>query len=491
MLFKRVNMVENKNIYSVYVHTNKIDGRKYVGITRKKPHERWHKDGSGYYYNTPFWEDIQRLGWNEGFDHEVVATGLTSYEAAKMEIELIKKYDSFKNGYNRSLGGEGTSGYKVGTPIRERMSPEVYAEWSTKNAERMKRLGVERTRRVVSLTENIVYESAVEASDRTNIPAARIRDMCNRNKRTRFYDSQGYYYRFCWYDEDFDMTQDEFTIANYPNAIICLETQQIFAGSKEAGRVMNIPSNQVSQVCNGTWISAHGYKFIYYNEYVYGKRDTRISKNVEKNRHEVICVETKQVYYNCAEASKELGFSQEMISRAARNFSFTCKGYHFAYYKDYKSNPGEYILPDVIETAVMQFDKFGKFIAEYTDYKIAAHRLNAGAKNINACCNGNSGRLVCENSLWIYKRDYTPEFLYDRVKRYWESNQASRCVGQFTKDGELIKIYDSVTSAGKAMGCTPTPIGQSCRGNKGLIKGYKWEYVSPMTYLDNNVIEVA
>ena len=483
--------MEEKKIYTVYVHTNLINGMQYVGITRKKPHERWHKGGSGYCYNKPFYDDILRYGWDEGFSHDIIATGLTCYEAAKMERELIQKYDTFKNGYNRTLGGEGGDGFVVGSPIRERMSPEVYAEWSAKNAERMKRLGIERTRKVISLTENIIYESAVEASEKTGVPVTRVRDMCRRNKRTHFCDANGYYYRFCWYGEDLDITQDEFTIAYYKRPIICLETEQIFASAKEAEHVMGISDNLINQVCAGVWISAHGYKFIYYSDYVNGKRDTRPSKNIEKNKHEVICVETDKVYYNCVEASKDIGCKPNMVNRATHNFNFTCKGFHFADYKDYVSSPEKYVLPEVVDQRVMQFDKFGNFIAEYSSYKEASQILEVDKNNIHAACStGTYQRFICAESVWMLRRDYTPETLYQKINAYWAQNKV-KSIGQYDLSGKLICIYDSATSAAKAVGCTPTPISASCRGKKGIIKGYNWEYVSPMYYLDNNINRAA
>lgn len=91
--------------YSVYVHTNKTNGKKYVGITIQKPTYRW-KNGLGYKKSPVFWNAIQKYGWN-GFDHEVLFSGLTKEQAEAKEKELIKKYKSNDTsyGYNMQSGG--------------------------------------------------------------------------------------------------------------------------------------------------------------------------------------------------------------------------------------------------------------------------------------------------------------------------------------------------------------------------------------------------
>ena len=40
------------NNYLVYIHTNNINNKKYVGLTKQKPQERWRHDGLGYKKST-------------------------------------------------------------------------------------------------------------------------------------------------------------------------------------------------------------------------------------------------------------------------------------------------------------------------------------------------------------------------------------------------------------------------------------------------------
>lgn len=65
--------------YSVYCHTNKINGKRYIGITKRQPEKRW-ANGYGYSNNRHFFAAIQKYGW-DSFYHEVWFTDL-SYEDA-------------------------------------------------------------------------------------------------------------------------------------------------------------------------------------------------------------------------------------------------------------------------------------------------------------------------------------------------------------------------------------------------------------------------
>ena len=97
--------------WCVYCHTNKINGKKYIGITSRDVNVRWGKNGYNYlHYSYKFGGAIKKYKW-KNFKHEILYSNLTENEAKWKEKFLIKYYDSFRHGYNNTLGGDGTCGY--------------------------------------------------------------------------------------------------------------------------------------------------------------------------------------------------------------------------------------------------------------------------------------------------------------------------------------------------------------------------------------------
>lgn len=92
--------------YCVYKHTNRVNGKVYIGITSQKPRDRW-DSGWGYQRNKHFWDAIQKYGW-DNFDHDILFNGLSQEEAFVKERELIAEYESldYRKGYNMTPGGE-------------------------------------------------------------------------------------------------------------------------------------------------------------------------------------------------------------------------------------------------------------------------------------------------------------------------------------------------------------------------------------------------
>ena len=107
--------------YSVYKHTNKLTGGVYIGITGRPVEERW-KGGSAYKTSHHFYRAIQKYGW-DGFEHEVLCSGLSKEEAQEREVELIAHYrTSGCECYNILSGGNlGRSGIPLSPDAREKI----------------------------------------------------------------------------------------------------------------------------------------------------------------------------------------------------------------------------------------------------------------------------------------------------------------------------------------------------------------------------------
>lgn len=100
-------MIVENGQYIVYCHTNKINGKKYIGQTKLSPERRWGKNGCNYSGSRHFFGAIQKYGWNN-FDHEIIASNLTLEEANNFESLLIQKLNTQNpnKGYNIAFGGD-------------------------------------------------------------------------------------------------------------------------------------------------------------------------------------------------------------------------------------------------------------------------------------------------------------------------------------------------------------------------------------------------
>lgn len=94
---------------TLYVITNKINGKKYIGKTYKTIEERFeeHKRDSRKpkNYNRKLYKDFCIFG-----DHNFKIEEIGMFEDGileEKEIEYISKYDTYENGYNQTLGGDG------------------------------------------------------------------------------------------------------------------------------------------------------------------------------------------------------------------------------------------------------------------------------------------------------------------------------------------------------------------------------------------------
>ena len=88
----------------IYKITNKVNGKSYIGQTRYTIEFRWkqhqHKNDNTYFHNA-----IHKYGI-ENFSIEILEK-CNIEDLNSREIFYIAKYDTFKNGYNLTIGGDG------------------------------------------------------------------------------------------------------------------------------------------------------------------------------------------------------------------------------------------------------------------------------------------------------------------------------------------------------------------------------------------------
>lgn len=100
-------------------------------------------------HNTYFHRAIRKHGW-DAFVWEVIYTHPDSqYTKNKMEPHFISEHDSYNNGYNMTLGGDGAIGLirtkehraKIGAAQRGKPKPKLTEEHKNKLSQFMKNVG--------------------------------------------------------------------------------------------------------------------------------------------------------------------------------------------------------------------------------------------------------------------------------------------------------------------------------------------------------------
>lgn len=247
--------------YIVYKHTNLINHKVYIGITKygDDPNRRW-KNGMGYDYNKKFFTDIVKFGW-DNFSHEILESNLNEVDAIAKERYYIEKYNSVQNGYNQIYGGN--------IPTKE-----------GREAIRKALTGLKRKRKSI--------EKQMET------------------KQQRYGSGRGVNY-----------------LASNAKKVKCNETGDIFASIAEANRWAN--TCKVGECCNGHRAHAGIHPITKQQlSWSFADPNAKISISCEQDREnkksvkKIICIETNKIYESASEASRDTGVATCNILRVCR-----------------------------------------------------------------------------------------------------------------------------------------------------------------------------
>lgn len=284
-------------MYCVYLHISPTK-KYYVGITRQSPEKRWMK-GIGYKANKKFYNAIKKYGW-ENFEHIIVAENLAEEPALKMEMALIRKYDSFNNGYNRTFGGEKAvyppNAYanmkkKLAKPISQYTKDGIWIrdyesisdaarkvgignsgislclcgkadtaggfKWSLKDNEivpykKVKRKCKQNVYQISAIDGSIlaVYESIRDAANATGANPETISTVYR--NRDNFYTGGYYWSNDRHLEEKLRRIKQIIQYGRGTKKVICVTTNEIFHNARAAAEKYNISSKSVFSCCEGS-----------------------------------------------------------------------------------------------------------------------------------------------------------------------------------------------------------------------------------------------
>lgn len=236
------------NSYSVYVHTNRANGFRYVGITSRRPEERW-QGGHGYRKQTVFWNAIVKYGW-DNFDHEVVATGLTAADAWEMEKALIAKYNSTDRncGYNRSTGGEaGAKGAERSETNKKACSAKLKELWQDEDFRR------KRIIRTIEMNKSeAMREKRSESNKGRKLSEEARRKISEKNKGRKLAP---------FTEEHKRRMKENHAGGADCRAVECVEMMKVYKSINDASRALGINKKGISACCRGVnhYNTAGGY----------------------------------------------------------------------------------------------------------------------------------------------------------------------------------------------------------------------------------------
>lgn len=460
-------------MFIVYKHTNKINGKVYIGITCQKLNDRWRK-GKGYNKGTYIYNAIQKYGWNN-FEHEVLLDGLTEKEARKKETELISFYKSNDErfGYNLTEGGEHNIPNKV---VRDKISKANKANMTPERRQQ---------HREIALKLNYT-------GDR-NPFYGKHHDESTRKRMSENHWSKKYPEKFKQVTAQ-NLNSSENSI--FAKAVIRLIDGKYYDSMSECAEDNNLNLDTITQHCMKRYKNI---EYMYYEDYrllsedeQYALKmlsfDRRINPMIHNPQNKaVIDIINGQTYISVKACHEQTHCDTTTIINSCKG---RCKFIRFMYVSDYENCSKEAIQ-----------DK----INAYNDYKNCPAKSMDSAKPVIRLVDGfvicgvsECGRLHiatdhtirrhCNNELKdMSKQEYMWLEDYEKLTEYEKGLHKKRVENLYknkAKKDKIVrksdgKVYETTTICAKDNNCCSRKVLDHC---KGLVEKQEYVYLSDYKY---------
>jgi len=200
------------------MHTNKSNGKRYIGITSQVPEKRW-MNGCGYSERLPIGRAIRKYGW-DGFEHEILYSNATETFAKDAERKLIAQYKTQDDdyGYNITAGGDGVLGFHHTEESKQIMSEKKRGK---NHPNYGKHLSEETKQKIGAIHKGNTYCVGLVRSDETKRKMSE-----SKMKPVASYLDDGSFVK--WYHSAREAAKE--LGINYKNISLCCNNQRKHAG---------------------------------------------------------------------------------------------------------------------------------------------------------------------------------------------------------------------------------------------------------------------
>ena len=361
----------------IYMITNTVNGKKYIGQSnwlKKRIGAHLNHLRNGAHSNIHLQRSFNKYG--EGaFDFSIIEY-CDEERLNEREIYYIKLYDTFRNGYNQTEGGEGNRGYKFSDNSKQLMSESHYdcsgknnpmfgkswKEFVTEDVLQHHNQTIRESllanppvhNETICLNDGKVYNSAAEAARIHKVDYWKVMLCCTEKRLYGYVNSEDEPIVFAYLDDYNSMDSNEIEakinmarshILNprqnqYTKRVVNITTGKEFDSIVEAGKYYNINPSYISGCLSSAHLSAgkdgDGTKYVWvdYERYV-SLSDEEIKEMLERaqnackstnncNAKGVLCITTNKYFPTISEASSEYHVDPSGIVKCCKGKAKSC-----------------------------------------------------------------------------------------------------------------------------------------------------------------------
>jgi len=227
----------------------------------------------------------------------------------------------------------------------------------------------------------------------------------------------------------------------------------------EAGRIVGISCNQISEVCRNKCKTSAGFRWCYKGSELIEFDDINRCRDAE---YAVFCGEVYQFDKsgNLAGTYENAKIASEKTNIPLKRIVWAIKGSHRTKFADgfiFTTNVDSY-KPQL--KAIMQYNLTGEVVAKYDDISLVDSR-EFSRSAVKQCC---LNRLLSVGGfVWRFENE---PFFYQTKKK--------RGVNRYTLAGEYIDSFSSLQGAADELGFKYAGITANCHGRSNSSYGFLW-----------------